>query len=79
MGAGDSFAAGFITAWIRSEKIEQALNMANAAAALTISKQGAQNGQPSLEELARFLRKHNISIDSVLNTFKTVSKHRKNR
>jgi len=79
MGAGDAFAAGFITAWIRSERIEQALNMANAAAALKITKQGAQNGQPSLEELARFLRKHNISIDSVLNTFKTVSKQRKNR
>lgn len=79
MGAGDSFAAGFITAWIRSERIEQALNMANAVAAMTITKQGAQNGQPSLEEAARFLRQHNISIDSVLKTFKTVSKQRKNR
>ena len=82
MGAGDSFAAGFITAWIRSENIEQALNMANAVAALTITKQGAQNGQPTLEEVARFLRQHDISIESVLKTFKTfktASKKRKGK
>ncbi len=70
LGAGDSFAAGFITAWTRSERIPQALNMANAAAALTIMHEGSQNGQPSLEEVARLLRKHNISIDSILKTFK---------
>jgi sugar/nucleoside kinase (ribokinase family) len=82
MGAGDSFAAGFITAWIRSENIEQALNMANAVAALTITKKGAQNGQPTLEETARFLRQHDISIESVLKTFKTykpVIKRRKSK
>jgi ribokinase len=82
MGAGDSFAAGFITAWIRSENIEQALNMANAVAAMTITKQGAQNGQPTLEEVARFLRQHDISIEPVLKTFKTFatgSKRRKNK
>jgi 2-dehydro-3-deoxygluconokinase len=79
MGAGDSFAAGFITAWIRSERIEQALNMANAVAALTITKQGAQNGQPTLDETARFLRQHNISIDSILKTFKKPSKKRKGK
>jgi ribokinase len=82
MGAGDSFAAGFITAWIRSENIEQALNMANAVAALTITKQGAQNGQPTLEEVARFLRQHDISIEPVLKTFKTFtagSKRRKSK
>lgn len=70
LGAGDSFAAGFITAWTRSERIPQALNVANAAAALTIMHEGSQNGQPSLEEVARLLRKHNISIDSILKTFK---------
>jgi ribokinase len=79
MGAGDSFAAGFITAWVRSERIEQALNMANAVAALTITKQGAQNGQPTLDETARFLRRHDISIDPVLKTFKKPSKKRKGK
>jgi sugar/nucleoside kinase (ribokinase family) len=71
LGAGDSFAAGFVTAWMRSERIEQALNVANAVAALTITKEGAQNGQPSLDEAARLLRRHQISIDSVLKTFKS--------
>ena len=74
LGAGDAFAAGFVTAWMRSERIEQALNVANAVAALTITKAGAQNGQPSLDETARLLRKHRISIESVLKTFKGRSK-----
>ena len=71
LGAGDSFAAGFITAWMRSEKIEQALNVANAVAALTITKAGAQNGQPTLDETDKLLRRHQISIDSILKTFKS--------
>lgn len=70
LGAGDSFAAGFVIAWMRSERIEQALNVANAVAALTITKTGAQNGQPTLDEVARFLRRHQISIDSILKTFR---------
>jgi ribokinase len=70
LGAGDSFAAGFVTAWMRSERIEQALNVANAVAALTITKAGAQNGQPTLDETARLLRRHQVSIDSVLKTFR---------
>ena len=79
LGAGDSFAAGFITAWTRSERIPQALNVANAAAALTIMHEGSQNGQPSLEDLARLLRKHNISIDSILKTFKPRQRSRRGR
>ncbi|MFW9809022.1 MAG: carbohydrate kinase family protein [Candidatus Thorarchaeota archaeon] len=70
LGAGDSFAAGFVTAWMRSERIEQALNVANAVAALTITKAGAQNGQPNLEEVDKLLRRHQISIDSILKTFR---------
>jgi ribokinase len=70
LGAGDAFAAGFVTAWMRAEKIEQALNFANATAALTITKAGSQNGQPKLDEVARLLRRHQISIDSILKTFR---------
>lgn len=70
LGAGDAFAAGFVTAWMRAERIEQALNFANAVAALTITKAGAQNGQPKLDEVARLLRRHQISIDSILKTFR---------
>ena len=74
LGAGDAFAAGFITAWMRSERIEQALNVANAVAALTITKAGAQNGQPNLDGVARLLQQHHISIDSILKTFKPKGK-----
>lgn len=76
LGAGDSFAAGFVTAWMRSERIEQALNVANAVAALTITKTGSQNGQPTLDEAARLLRRHQVSIDSVLKTFRSRRKPR---
>jgi sugar/nucleoside kinase (ribokinase family) len=79
LGAGDSFAAGFITAWTRSERIPQALNVANAAAALTIRQEGAQQGQPSIDAVGRLLRKHNIKIDSILKTFKPRSKSRRSR
>ncbi|NWF96368.1 MAG: carbohydrate kinase family protein [Candidatus Thorarchaeota archaeon] len=65
MGAGDSFAAGFVAAWTRSENIEQALNVANAVAALTITQRGAQEGQPNLEQLERFLAKYDISIGTI--------------
>ncbi|MFW9962419.1 MAG: carbohydrate kinase family protein [Candidatus Sifarchaeia archaeon] len=79
LGAGDAFAAGFVTAWMRSERIEQALNVANAVAALTITETGAQNGQPTLDEAARLLRRHRISIDSILKTFKVRSRTRKSK
>lgn len=71
LGAGDSFAAGFVTAWTRSENIEQALNFANATASLTITQLGAQNGQPDLQNVARLLGKHDINIQSILKTFRT--------
>ncbi|MGY5876267.1 MAG: PfkB family carbohydrate kinase [Candidatus Thorarchaeota archaeon] len=78
LGAGDAFAAGFITAWSRSERIQQALNVANAVAALTITKKGAQNGQPSLDETSTFMKDHGLSIDGILRTFRS-GKQRKSR
>lgn len=79
LGAGDSFAAGFVTAWMKSEKIEQALNVANAVASLTITKAGAQNGQPILDDVARLLRRHQISIDSILRTFRPKTRSKPKR
>jgi ribokinase len=78
LGAGDAFAAGFITAWTRSERIEQALHVGNAVAALTITKKGAQMGQPTMDETARLLKKNGVSIESILRTFKT-GKRRKGK
>ncbi len=77
LGAGDSFAAGFIAAWSRSERIEQALHFANAVASFTVQSQGAQNGQPTLDAVASLLAKHNISINSILRTFRRRKPKRK--
>jgi len=68
VGAGDAFAAGFLTAWTRSEKIEQALHFANAVAALKITKSGAQTG-PTLDQTASLLTKHGVSIEPILRSF----------
>ncbi len=70
LGAGDAFAAGFVTAWTRSENIEQALNFANAVAALTVTRRGAQEGQPTLDEVSKLLRKYGVSIEPILKTFR---------
>ena len=68
VGAGDAFAAGFLIAWTRSEKIAQALHFANAVAALEITKSGAQTG-PTLDETANLLAKHGVSIEPILRSF----------
>jgi ribokinase len=70
LGAGDSFAAAFVTAWSRSENIEKALNFANAAASITIRTAGAQNGQPNLQQVANLLKEHKIDIHDILRTFR---------
>ncbi len=69
LGAGDSFAAAFVTAWTRSENVGQALNFANATASQTIKENGAQNGQPTLQQVAGVLREHDINIHDILRTF----------
>ncbi|MEE2663687.1 MAG: PfkB family carbohydrate kinase [Myxococcota bacterium] len=55
-GAGDAFHAAWIAAALAAEDLEQALRMANAAAALNCVVQGAQGGLAGPEALARFLR-----------------------
>jgi ribokinase len=79
LGAGDAFAAGFVTAWTRSENIEKALHVGNAVAALTITKKGAQNGQPTLKETSKLLRKNGVSIDAILRTFGERKRRKKRR
>ena len=42
-GAGDSFAAGFIAAYIKDKKLEECLNFANTVASSCVGKIGAMN------------------------------------
>src|SRR5699024_8144207 len=57
-GAGDTFNGVLATELGRTNDIEQAVKVANAAAALTIQKSGAQGGMPYREEVASFLKRH---------------------
>ena len=77
LGAGDAFAAGFVTAWTRSERIEQALHFGNATAALTIKQRGAQNGQGNLEEVSALMKDNGINIGDILRTFRSTKRRRK--
>ena len=79
LGAGDAFAAGFVTAWTRSERIIQALHVGNAVASLTITKRGAQNGQPSLDSTSKLLKKNGVAIESILRTFRKGKRRKKRR
>jgi len=55
-GAGDAFAAGLAVALAEGRNYREAGILANAAAALTTTKLGAQPALPNREAVARFLR-----------------------
>ncbi|MEM4735427.1 MAG: PfkB family carbohydrate kinase [Candidatus Thorarchaeota archaeon] len=68
VGAGDSFDAAFVATWTRTERIDEALNIANAAAALTVSERGAQEGQPSFQEITRLLAEQGTASEEMVRT-----------
>lgn len=55
-GAGDSFASGFVTAWLRRLGVDECLRMGNACGALSTLEPGGTAGQPDLRTIRRFLR-----------------------
>jgi sulfofructose kinase len=50
-GAGDVFRGGFIYALVQRKPIDEALRIANAAAAVSCTRLGALNGVPTLDEV----------------------------
>ena len=54
--AGDAFNAGLAVALMRGEGLEKAMRFASAAAALSVTKQGAQSSMASARDVMRFLR-----------------------
>jgi len=50
-GAGDTFNGGLASSLVRGLKLDEAIKFANKAAALAITKLGAQSGMPMLEEM----------------------------
>lgn len=62
-GAGDSFAAGFITALLRGSSYYECGRFANAVGALSVLKQGPMEGAPTLAETEDFLKENMEQID----------------
>ena len=60
-GAGDSFAAGFVSSYLRGQSIAECLHAANACGALSTLRAGGTSGQPTLQALRKFLRAHPLS------------------
>ena len=55
-GAGDSFDAGFLSAYLRKEPVAECLRIGNACGALSATRIGGTSGQPTEPELQAFLR-----------------------
>jgi len=57
-GAGDSFAAGFVSSYLRRRSISECLCAGNACGALSTLQAGGTAGQPTRQALKRFLGAH---------------------
>ena len=55
-GAGDSFAAGFISSYVRNAPLTECLRVANACGALSTRRLGGTQGQPTQAEVQQFLK-----------------------
>jgi sugar/nucleoside kinase (ribokinase family) len=56
IGAGDAFAAGFLSSLLKSYDLKHALQIASAAGSLVVTVKGDQENIPSFEEAEEFLR-----------------------
>ncbi|MCR1770157.1 5-dehydro-2-deoxygluconokinase [Burkholderia glumae] len=56
LGAGDAFASGLLSQWLRGAPLEAAAHIANACGALVVSRHGCSPAMPTPAELEHFLR-----------------------
>ncbi len=56
VGAGDCFTATLATEWARGKSLREAVTLANAAAALAVTRAGAQTAMPTRAEVQDFLK-----------------------
>jgi ribokinase len=57
-GAGDTFNGAFLTGLQSGRKLDDAIKFAHAAAAISVTRMGAQTSIPSITEVERFLLEH---------------------
>jgi 5-dehydro-2-deoxygluconokinase len=80
LGAGDGFAGGFLSGWLRGRPLEECARIANACGALVVSRHGCAPAMPSAEELGVFLGRNDwpfrLRESSLLNDIhrKTISR-----
>jgi 5-dehydro-2-deoxygluconokinase len=55
LGAGDAFASGFLSGWLRDQPLEDCARAANASGALVVSRHGCAPAMPTPAELDYFL------------------------
>jgi ribokinase len=61
--AGDAFNGGLASALMRDMGLEPAVRFANAVAAASVMRTGAQSAMPDASAVAELLREHNTSVD----------------
>ena len=66
-GAGDTFNAGFLTAWLKGLTLEESLTLGVAAGSLSVTKVGGSEGAPTLEEMRVFLQERGHPLGERLN------------
>ena len=54
IGAGDAFAAGFLSAWLQGHDLESCAESANLVAAMSMTALGDFEGLPTARELKSF-------------------------
>ena len=63
-GAGDSFAAGFVSAFLQNKSMEECLRQANACGALSTLKAGGTASQPDEAALESFINQRSLRADA---------------
>jgi 5-dehydro-2-deoxygluconokinase len=81
LGAGDGFAAGFLSGWLRGLPLEDCARRANACGALVVSRHGCSPAMPSAEELRTYLARRDwpfrLRDSSLLNDLHRKTTNRK--
>lgn len=60
LGAGDAFMAGFLSGWLRDQRLTDCCRLANACGAIVVSRHGCAPAMPTREELESFLTRTDL-------------------